>query len=290
MRSMTGFGRARFELDGRTYRLEVRSLNNRFLDLRVRTPFLDAELEGLISTRVKARLSRGRVELSIVEEADAARGTGARVDTRLARELAPALAELAALLGADLRTAATLVAGVRELVRLPAGTARTEETWGVLEAALAGALDGLLEMRRLEGGSLEAELRRHADRLDALVDQLFDLARAEPDRLRRRLIERLDRLAGTVELDPGRVAQEAVLLAERADVTEELARLRSHLVQLRGALLEEECGRKVEFLLQELQRELNTIASKSASSDVAELAVDGKSALEKMREQVQNVE
>jgi len=172
--------------------------------------------------------------------------------------------------------------------------------WRGIEPCLFEALDKLLQMRAREGSALRADLQGHVESLRALVDEIAELVGAEPEQRARRLRERVERLfaeasasvaAAADETLRARLAQEIALLADRGDVSEELARLQSHLAQL-GEMLDAEdaVGRRLEFMLQEVNRELNTIASKSSEARVSALVVDGKGVLEKMREQAQNVE
>jgi uncharacterized protein (TIGR00255 family) len=160
-----------------------------------------------------------------------------------------------------------------------------------MEQGLRDALGQLMEMKRLEGEALSKDLQRHLERLVELVAEIGELAEGEPERQRDRLHERLRDLEVEPAIDAERLAQEVALLADRRDISEELARLDSHTGQLRQMLSQRESiGRKIEFMLQELLRELNTIASKSGNAEIAQRVVEGKGCLEKMREQAQNVE
>jgi uncharacterized protein (TIGR00255 family) len=289
MISMTGFGRSGFTLGGRAYRVEVRSVNNRFLDVKLRLPWVDGELESRAVALVRRRAARGRVDVAILEERGSARSGVLRIDLPLAQELGAALRQLAAAVQCDLATAARLVDTRLELLG-GSELRSTDELWGVVEEALATALDGLEAMRRQEGAAMAADLSAQLDALERRAGQVTTLVAEEPERQRARLESRLARLR-VDGVDPARVAEEVALYADRCDVSEELARLASHVAQLRGMIADDhEVGRKVEFLLQEVHRELNTIASKALSAEVAHLVVEAKAAVEKMREQSQNVE
>jgi len=291
---MTGFGGGELTLDGQAYRVEIRSYNNRFLDTKVRTPWSNALIESKIVAVLKERVSRGRLEFSIHASgaAEADQPVGAvRLNQALARELARVLAELAELLGTDLRTAAGLVPPQRDLL-VSGPPAADDRLWATLAPGLEAALDELIEMRRREGEALATDLQRHMLRVEQRAASIGALALDLPQRLQQRLTERL----AALQLDDGvidgaRLAQEVAHLAERRDISEELARIGSHAQQLRQTLQEAQpVGRRIEFLLQELNRELTTIASKADSAEVAHHVVEAKGCLEKMREQALNVE
>jgi uncharacterized protein (TIGR00255 family) len=285
---MTGFGRATFEIDGFALRLELRSVNNRFVDLRMHLPWPDGELEQQIRGAVRGRLERGRVDLTIT----AAEETPAlRLNTALARDLAAVVEELAEILG-DQRVAAQLLPSQRELVSVTPVAPPGETVWQALEPALKEALDGLLAMRQGEGAALEADLRQHLANLGRIRRDVAASSDEEPDRRAEKLRERVARLAADLTaVDPERLAVEVALLADRCDISEELVRLDSHCHQIEGMLDKGGAvGRQLEFMLQELNREFNTIGSKSGQPQIGSLVVEAKACLEKMREQAQNVE
>jgi uncharacterized protein (TIGR00255 family) len=292
MISMTGFGRGELQVGGRTFRVEARSVNNRFLDLKVRLPWIDGELESRTIALVRRAVTRGRVEISVLEERGARPDASLHLDEALARSVGAALQRLAGLLGADLATAARLLPPLKELVGTDSGPIATDDVWPALERGLQEALGALTAMRRREGEALAADVAGHLQRLREAVARIRTLAAGEPERARRRLQDRLSRLLGdSTPVDAARLAEEVALIADRADVSEELARLESHFEQLQGMLeAQGEVGRRFEFMLQELHRELNTIASKTDSAETAHLVVDAKASVERMREQAQNVE
>lgn len=294
MNSMTGFGRSEFRVGRRTYRLELRSYNNRFLDAKVRLPWGLGELERRTLAALRARISRGRVEASVWEEdaGDDPGSAGPRLDEAVAAGMARTVRRLAEIVGCDLATAALLVPPVKELYGTQLGGADADEVWQALGPAVDTALDRLLEMRAAEGQAMARDLTQHVDSLDELRRSIAERTDGEPARQRERLEARLaELLGGDHDLDPARLAHEIALIADRCDVSEELTRLSSHLEQLRGILGRRgPTGRRIEFLLQELNRELTTIGSKTLSAGIAHLVVEGKAAVEKLREQAQNVE
>lgn len=288
---MTGFGRGIAEQGGIRATVDVRSVNHRFLDLKLRGAPLPPAIEEAVGTRVRAAIERGAVAISVhVQRADAASAT--RIDQAAARRAFDMLAATAAQLG--------LPGPDLSLVLAQPGVMVTDDERPddpPVLAALDAALAQLDEMRRAEGEALAAELRARHDELTALRATLATLAATVPATLTKRLQERVKRLldaTGTQpggELEPARLAQEVALLADRADVTEELVRLSSHLDQMRALIAAPGAtGRRLDFLVQEIGRELNTIGSKSAVAEISAAIVDGKAVLEKVREQVQNVE
>jgi uncharacterized protein (TIGR00255 family) len=283
MRSMTGFGRGAAERGGMRATVDVRSVNHRFVDLKLRGPIPTA-LEDAVTARVRAAIERGAVTVSVHVEGPA---VGSRIDTAAARAAHARLAELAATLGVPGPDLALVVAQRGVAVAddsMPDGS-------DAIVAALDLALGQLAQMRTSEGHALARELAARLDELDALRARVVELAAAVPGQVQQRLHERVQRLLGAAPVDWARVAHEVALLAERSDVTEELVRLASHLAQTRALIAANEpAGRRIDFLVQELGRELNTIGSKSNTAEITNAVVEAKAVLEKLREQAQNVE
>ena len=293
---MTGYGRGVAERGGVRATVDVRAVNHRFLDLKLRGEPLAPATEDAIGARVRGAIERGAVVVAIhlARESDAR----SRIDEAAARAAHAHLAALAEQLG-------TAPPELGLVLAQPGVVAAAEATRESDAPAILAALDpAIVELRRMrvaEGATLARELAARLTELAANRDKIAKLAAAMPEQLHHRLHERLGRLLrdeadqrgadATGFLDPARLAQEVALLADRADVTEELVRLASHIDQARALLAgEEPCGRRLDFLAQELGRELNTIGSKSASAEITACVVDAKAVLEKLREQVQNVE
>jgi uncharacterized protein (TIGR00255 family) len=292
--SMTGFGRASATLGERAVSLEVRSLNHRGLEVKVRAHDLRLapEIEIEMLRVVRRRITRGSVAINVGDEGTA--GAGAGLDVGRVRQLHAALDALRADLGlgaaVDLATVGAYLAASRTspAAELPA------RCWPDLATALGNALDGLVAMRAQEGATLVVDLRGRLDNLRVLVEKIAELALVVPGRAARRLEERLAALvSATPAIDPARLAHEVAVLAERLDVSEEIARLRAHFEHL-GALLDgqgqDAPGRRIDFLAQEVGRELNTLGGKVQDAGIAALVIDGKAELEKLREQAQNIE
>ncbi|PAP76037.1 YicC family protein [Rubrivirga marina] len=291
LRSMTGFGRGTAREGDAEATVEVRTVNGRFAEVSVRGLGELAEREAAIQGLVKVAIDRGNATVHV--SASAGDGdSGLRVDTAAAARLGALLREAAeaAGLGAGAVTVADLLRAGDVLAPAPPDPAHAETAWAATRAALADALDRLEAMRRAEGAALHDDLAARADALEGLTRDVEQRAPIRLEVARQRLRDRLGDLADVPDLDPGRLEAEAVLLADKLDVTEETVRLRSHLDQFREALVEAEpVGRRLNFLAQEIGREVNTIGSKANDAELTRLSVSMKEELEKIREQVQNV-
>jgi uncharacterized protein (TIGR00255 family) len=294
--SMTGFASATHEAESATTSVTVKSVNHRFLDLQLRVPSSLAAAENALRTQIQQRLARGRVEVTVgvqtrrvttpIVELDEAFATrvGAAIDR--ARELGVVAGALQP--GDLLRFPQALA--VREAPVASPEDEAVQLKRGA-ETALAAALEALDAMRRREGELLRADLDARRTMLAAAIERVAEAAAQGQGILRTRLHERVNDLGSGLALDPAAVAQEVVRFVARSDISEELVRFRAHLVHwndLAGG--PEPCGRKLDFLLQEMNREVNTIGSKSEGLQVSPIIVDMKAELERMREQVQNVE
>jgi len=295
IRSMTGFGRASFAMREARFDVEVRSVNHRFLDARVRLPKPLASLEAEVKAAIQARFERGKVDLTVTALAGELRATRLEIDLAAAQQYLGAAAALRGEhgVGGELRVADVLaLPGVArfEEAELPAEALRDS-----LLAALEQALSALDAMRAAEGAALERDLDARLGRvieLAAFLEQRSGLVQqAVRERLRKRA-QQLEQETGL--LDAARLHQEVVIAADRLDVTEELVRLRSHVGQFReilaGAGPRSPVGRRLDFLLQEFGREANTVGSKASDAPIAHQIVELKTEIERMREQVQNVE
>lgn len=290
---MTGYGRGEAEGPAQRWTVELKSLNHRFLDLALNLPRHLWALEDRCRQMLKARLHRGRVEMQLSSESKPGAGGGLKLDAGLAAQVVTVLTELKATAGVSepltlehlLRFSDWLITREREAPDL-------EETWNVLSPALEQALDALEEMRRAEGEALRADLSRHLEELAGAAGRIQVQAAVSPEAWRQKIRTRLEELKGEVgEVEDARLAQELALLAERRDVSEELARLESHIGQFRQLLSAGgPVGRRLEFLVQEMLREVNTIGAKASDLSITQEVLIAKGLLERLREQIHNVE
>lgn len=290
---MTGYGRAAATDGGLTATVEVRTVNHRYFDIHVRMPSYLLALEESVRQTVHRRLRRGRVEIWVNVEDSELPSRTLSVDRALLMQAKHALAEAAELLDVNERPALSLLSLFPGVFRTEEGAVDLERCRGVVLEALETALDDVVAMRRSEGQALAADIGRRVDAVERLTAAVKERAPAVAQELRDRLRIRVKELAGDVTLDEGRLEMEVALLADRSDISEELARIDSHIRQLRALLAGGEgegVGRKVDFLLQELNREWNTIGSKANDAEIAQLVVEARAELEKIREQAQNIE
>ena len=290
--SMTGFGRGEWIGDGRNWTVELRSVNHRFRDIRVKMDPRFASLEERIKKEIGGFFSRGRVDVSVSVSGE--QGSGRlSVNVPLALEYKKCLQTLCQGLGltTDSRDTLDLIAAFRDVIVAEDRQDDLEEVWSQLRHALTGALENSLIMRRVEGENLKNDLLH---RLELISETIREIERVLPELIAKRedlLKERLDKLLGNIDMDPVRLAQEIALMADKSDVTEELVRLKSHIQQFCNFLkIDEAVGRRLDFLLQEFLREVNTLASKINDASIAHQTVSLKNEIEKMREQVQNLE
>lgn len=293
--SMTGFGRASLTRDGIAFEIEARSVNHRYLDVRVRLPRLLASLEADVRARIQQRFGRGKIDVTVSSPEGAAPSPRLEVDLDAAHEYVRAAARL--------RESEHLEGGldVAGVLSLP-GVARFVESDVLDDAlrraffeALDSALAAVAAMRETEGAALERDLRSRLERVSRLADALEARVDVVAEAARSRLRKRAEKLARETGLyDEARLHQEIVIAADRMDVSEELVRLRSHVDQFQETLAAggpgQPVGRRLDFLLQEFGREANTIGSKAGDAPIAHSIVELKTELERLREQVQNVE
>lgn len=286
---MTGFGTGEAPLDGGRVVVEVRGVNSRYLDVRAKLPARLSDLTMFVEQAARERLARGRFEVAVRTEGGAF--AAVEIDRARAEAAFRALVELrdAILPGAEVPFA--MLASLPDLFTSSVER-QVEETRAAMASALGRAIAAMDEMREREGEALAQDLVRRAAAVRAFARAIEQRAPAVVDLQRRRLVERLERLAnGSVPVDPSRIEQEVVMFADRCDICEELTRLESHLDQfVRYAESAEPVGRRLDFLLQEMAREMNTVGSKSQDATIAQTVVEAKAELERMREQVQNVE
>jgi len=292
LNSMTGFGRGEQITPSRRYLCELQSVNHRYLEVRSRLPRRLAGLDLLIQRAVQGRFARGRIDVTVTEELPDGEPRKLRLNRTLALEYLSAFKALQAELGLPGEVTLEFLCSQRDLFEVEVDEAGSPEAdWPEIQAALERAMEGLAEMRRDEGGALKAALLGHLDQVEAILAGIIARAPEVVRSYKNRLEIRLQRLLEGKTVDPGRLEQEVALLADRSDIAEEVARLTSHLRQFRESIGQQgPHGRRSEFLLQEMQREANTIGAKANDAKISQDVIALKSMLEQLREQVQNVE
>lgn len=290
--SMTAYARAEKATEHFKVSIEIRSYNHRHLDFAVRLPHNYLELEDKIKSLAAEKVSRGRLEvkLQIIDESEEAYGF--EINEPKARAYHEALLQLKDRFDIDMAISLELLADTNGII-VPAETKRDIQAhWPIIGDCFNEALDKLIAMRKREGDFMSEDI---TGRLDFIKKRLVQIKKESTDLLdiyQERLKERILALTkGMIEIDPARVAQEAAFIADKSDISEEIVRSESHIQQFRTVMYSEEpAGRKLNFLLQELNREFNTIGSKTEKISVSHMVVEVKAELEKIREQIQNIE
>ncbi len=292
MKSMTGFGRGEASRGGTKYRVEISSVNRKQSDITVNLPRELVELESAVRKLIATRVSRGRVSVRIALDAPKGARQSLVVDNAIAEAYRIQLESMAKSFGAGVGTVKPV-----DLLRAPGVfslediAAEAGEAWPSLQRALKKALREFDRMRRTEGSELQADLLERVKAVARQAEQIEELAPGVVERYRANLLRRLRESGIGVDLDDERVLKEIGIFAERCDISEELTRLRSHLGQFRTYLKSRgPVGRSMDFLAQELSREINTIGSKANNAAIARHVVEAKTEVEKIREQVQNIE
>ncbi len=290
MQSMTGYGRARACRDGREITIELKTVNHRFLDLSFRIPKNLAFLEDPLRSRINASgLRRGHVDVFVTYANTRTDAREVRLDGALLEAFSQALADAqVALKPYGRMMSAAEVLTLSGALSIAQAEEDAEAVTELAAEAFDAALDKLMDMRALEGEHLGADLLGNLEELSALVRGIAARAPEVPREYRQRLMARLEEWQ--VNADPQRVAQEVALMADHCAIDEELSRLQSHIAQFRSSVENgTEVGRKLDFLLQEMNREINTIGSKASDAEISGCVVNAKCVVEKLREQVQNV-
>ena len=291
MQSMTGYGRSEVRDAQLALTVEARSVNHRYLDIALRYPRLYAPLEARMKQRVSAHFTRGRIDITLAPQESPESRRALSLDYILAQQYYDALRHLQESLRLPGVIDVSLIASLRDVFKVEEPSEDIESAWDIIALGLDAALQALKSMRQQEG---EALCRDFHLRLQAMAQQIQVIRQRVPQvvvEYQQRLEQRVKELFDQFEIDPSRLAQEAILFAERADITEELTRLEAHMQALTRLLSSSEAvGRKIEFLVQEMHREVNTIGSKSNDTAIAHSVVELKSELERIREQIQNIE
>lgn len=292
IKSMTAYGRVERHQAPYTVRVEVRSYNSRHLDVALKLTHGYESLEERIKGLVAGAVARGRVEIRVQIKDESEVGNGFEANLPRARAYCETLTALAQSLGLVDSVALDTVMAAGGIIQAVEAEKDADAVWQQLQPCLLDALGELDAMRRVEGDNLARDFTMRLDAIEAMLREIEAHAAEVPELYRQRLETRIAVLThGIVEIDQARIAQESAILADRSDISEEVVRARSHIQQFRTLMAESDpAGRPLNFLLQEFNREFNTMGSKSGKAAMAHIIVAVKSELEKLREQVQNVE
>ena len=292
IRSMTSFGRSSSE-EGkkRFFTVEMKSVNSRYLDENIRMPKTLISLEEEIRKMISNSLNRGKVDV-FINLKNYNDGSGVtKVDINLAKGYFDCLKEIEEKLGIKNDVSVMQIARFPEVITVVEEEDKIEEIWEEIKPLIKDCLDMMVAMREVEGNKLKEDILSKISVIEQLVSKVEEFADTIPKAFKVKLEERLKELLGNVDIDENRVAMEVCMLADKATIDEEIIRLRSHINQVRETLnLNEPVGRKLDFIVQEMNRETNTIGSKSSDIQMTNIVIDIKNILEKIREHVQNIE
>ena len=289
--SMTGYGRAEAVLNGRSIAVEIKSVNSRYFEYSSRMPRSCAFMDDRLKKQLGASISRGKVELGLTLQALEAADTVVEVNTALAQSYRTALQQIGRQLALRDDTTVSAMARFADVLVVRRAETNEDELWGDVQTVCAAALEKFCEMRRVEGARLKEDVSARLCTIEEMVGRIEQLSAGRVSAYTEKLYARLQELLADRAVDDSRVLTEAAIFADKTAVDEETVRLRSHIAQYRGILaLSEPVGRKLDFLTQELNRETNTIGSKAQDIEITRLVVEIKAEIEKIREQIQNIE
>ena len=290
MKSMTGFGRASLESNGKNYIIEIKTVNNKYSDITVKSPKRLSFMEDKIRKQIANRITRGKVEVSVSFFDFSNKSKNVVLNKEIAKEYIKQLREIA-----DENNLSENISVV-EIAKLPdilnsIDSDNDEEIASEALQCLNMALDSLIEMRKAEGENIKQDLLVRIERVKNLVDKIAENSKGIVEEYVSKLEKRIKEILKTDVVDENRIAQEAVIYADKTSIEEELTRLNSHIVQFKELVNSDgPVGKKLDFMIQEMNRETNTIGSKAGSGEITKAVIDLKVELEDIREQIQNIE
>ncbi len=290
IKSMTGYGRGKYENDGRNYIVEIKAVNHKYSEVSIRLPRNLSFLEEKIKKAVLNRINRGKIDVSVSFVNLSDKGINININKELAKQYLAEIQNLAA--ETELRNAIN----VMDITRLPEvltveNNEDEELLWGELENALNEALDNFTEMRKQEGISIAKDLESRVNQIEEKIKNISELSSGLVEEYIAKLEARIKELLKTDVVDQTRLAQEVVIYSDKCSVQEELTRLGSHISQFKNTLKKDgPCGKTLDFIVQEMNRETNTIGSKANKLEITNLVIETKTVIEDIREQIQNIE
>ncbi|MBM7868918.1 uncharacterized protein (TIGR00255 family) [Clostridium pascui] len=291
IRSMTGFGRATFEDDSRSFTVEIKSINHRYCDINLKMPKSLISIEDKIRSTIQKKINRGKVDVFINLTTYDKKDIRTVFNETLADSYVECLRSIKNRYDIKDDISLSLVAKFPEVVTIQQQEEDIEKLWKSLSGPLNEAIDMLIKMRQIEGNKLQENIIEKCNNIKNILDNIEERAPLVPITYKQKLQERLKELLEDYNIDENRIAMEVAILADRACIDEEIVRLNSHIIQMQETLkLDESIGRKLDFIVQEMNRETNTIASKANDLNISNLAISIKNEIEKIREQIQNIE
>lgn len=291
IRSMTGYGRGSIEEGGRSFNVEIKSVNNRYLDVYIRLPRGINALEDRVRKYIASKVYRGKIDVYINQEKFAEDDIAVNVDESIATAYYDALNTLKRKFGFKEEITLSLLTNYPDVISMEKREEDIEVVWNILVKALDQAIELFCEMRKIEGTKLGNDIRERCNLIYDRVLEIESRSTVVVDEFREKIRLRVTEYLKEVEIDEARLLNEVAFFADKCNITEEIVRLKSHIAQLQNTLVDKDTiGRKLDFLIQEMNREINTIGSKANDLCITNIVVDIKSELEKIREQIQNIE
>ena len=293
IRSMTGFGRAKYENEGREYIIEIKSVNHKYCDISVRLPRSISYLEEKVKKEISNKISRGKVEVNITFNNSSTLGKNIKINKQLAEIYINQLKELVQETGIINDISAITISKMPDVLEIQEDNDDEEKIWNELNIALVQALNNFIKMRELEGNKLCEDMKQRINFISNKVSSISEKSTGLIEEYVVKLETRIKEILKTDIIDQSRLAQEVVIYSDKCSIEEEITRLKSHIIQLNDLLNKNEyivAGKRLDFIVQEMNRETNTIGSKSGSLDITNSVIDMKTELENIREQIQNIE
>lgn len=291
LKSMTGFGRASFENENKSYTIEVKSVNHRYLDINIRMPRVLLTLEERIRKVLKERINRGKVDVFVSFNSLIGNGGVAVLNKELAHSYINCLNDLKNTYGIIDDISVSLVSRFPDVIKVEQPEDDLEETWITISKVLDESLDNLIEMREVEGKKLREDILMKLNTIENSISNILIYSKDNVELYRKKMYERINELTQGIDIDENRIVQEIAIFADRSCIDEEIVRLGSHINQMRETLKSDGViGRKLDFIVQEMNREVNTIGSKANNIDITNVTINIKNEVEKIREQIQNIE
>ena len=290
IKSMTGYGKSSLSINSREYQVEIKTVNHKYIDVNIKMPRIISYLEEDVRKLVVSRIKRGKVDIQITFENYSKDGNDVKINTELAQIYIQSLRELAEAENLSSNIEVTEITKLPDVLTIKSNLDENETKEELLQV-VNEAIDRLIQMRKVEGEKISKDILDKITRIEQKNEEIFGLSTGLIEEYVVKLEARVKELLKTEELDKSRLMQEVVIYADKCSVEEEVTRLRSHIYQLRQLINSEEpIGKKMDFLIQEMNRETNTIGSKANNLEITNIVVDIKTILEDIREQIQNIE